>query len=232
MDSRYKPIITHALNLFVNHLGDRLKSAFIKGSVARGDAIWGISDIDFVLIFDSPNEDDTEIKRQIQNEVLQYDGGNALVIQRIADDRISRMDEDTKAYWLYSCFNDVLVLHGRHPSKLLPPPPVGVDLAKRLYKIILEGTNGFLQLHSFDRNQSREFSKRTLNLLSLPFLATGNRLFVAPLEVGELDLPIDILDEIDSVINIYNQAPVLEDATLLKNMWNRSKEYVNKTIES
>jgi hypothetical protein len=31
------------------------------------------------------------------------EGGDALVIQRVAGDRLSQMDEDTRAYWLYAC---------------------------------------------------------------------------------------------------------------------------------
>lgn len=150
--------------------------------------------------------DRLELKQQVEREVLQFEGGDALVIQRIAEDRLSHMDEDTRTYWLYSSYYDSLVLHGVHPSQLLPPPAAGMELATRLRNILLRDTDGFLQLHTLDRKQSREFAKRILNLVTLPALATGRYRFVAPLEVRELDLPHDIKDKLEDVIEIYRHA--------------------------
>jgi len=39
---------------------------------------------------------------------------------------------------------------------LLPPPPAGKELAKRICNILLKDTEGFLQLRALDRKQSRE----------------------------------------------------------------------------
>jgi len=103
MDKRHRRILNHVVERFADRLGDRLRSAFVKGSLARGDAVWGVSDIDFVLLFDRPDEEDTKLRRQVEREALQFEGGDALVIQRVAGDRLSQMDEDTRAYWLYAC---------------------------------------------------------------------------------------------------------------------------------
>ncbi|SDO32825.1 Nucleotidyltransferase domain-containing protein [Paenibacillus sp. yr247] len=63
MDNRYRPIIDVVVQRFLSHLGSRLISVYIKGSVARGDAVWGVSDLDLVLAFDTPTHKDTLLKR-------------------------------------------------------------------------------------------------------------------------------------------------------------------------
>ena len=59
---------------FAQHLGSRLYSVCVKRSVARGDAVWGISDLDLVLGFDTPAEADTQVKHAAEQTVRQQAG--------------------------------------------------------------------------------------------------------------------------------------------------------------
>lgn len=123
MDGRYTPVATMVVERFARQLGARLRCAFVKGSVARGDAVWGVSDMDLVLAFDSPTPEDTAVKREVVEQARAMEGGDALVIQRIWYDRLDGMDPGTRGWWLHSCRHDLAVLHGDHPGTFLPTPP-------------------------------------------------------------------------------------------------------------
>jgi hypothetical protein len=76
-------------------------------------------------------------------------GGDALVIQRIADDRLQQMDEKTKAFWLYSSIYDSQLVYGKHPQQFLPdPPPNSPELICLLPKLQLHNRGYPLLLRS------------------------------------------------------------------------------------
>ena len=135
LDVRYRAIADDVVNRFARHLGPRLTSAFVKGSVARDDAVWGVSDLDLVLAFDAPSAADTALKRDVEEAVRRLAGGEALVIMRIAEDRLQEMSPGVRAYWLYSCWYDSQVLSGPLPSSLLPAPPSGRELVRLIAPI-------------------------------------------------------------------------------------------------
>lgn len=131
MDIRYISIMDYVVQKFSEHLGS-------KGSIARGDAVWGASDLDLVLAFDTPRQVDTLLKNEVETAARNFPGGDALVIQRIADERLDQMDEKTKGYWPYSSWYDSEVLYGEHPSSFLPAPPKREEIATAILSILIE----------------------------------------------------------------------------------------------
>ena len=189
MDIRYQPLATYVVNRFAAHLGSRLQSAFVNGSVVRGDAVWGVSDLDLVLAFDRPTAADTALKRAVEQAVLGLPGGEGLVIHRIGDDMLQKMSTGARAYCLYSLRNESHVLLGAAPASFLPGPPPGDELARLLAPIIREDGAAELEKPTLTRQESRHLSKRILHGLTLPAIAAGWRDYVAPLEVAELSFP-------------------------------------------
>lgn len=226
MDDRYKAIATYVVDRFAEHLGSRLKSAFVKGSVARGDAVWGVSDLDLVLVFDIPTRADTALKREIEATVSQLAGGKALVIQRIAEDRLQQMNAAVRAYWLYSSRYDVRVLFGAEPSSILPPPPKGKELVDLIAPIIREGGEGAEDSKPFTREQTRNLAKRILSALALPAVAEGREEYVAPLKVSELLLPPKVKVYVPMVTDLYLKAPPISNPEGLLSAWRDTWDYL------
>ncbi|TMV42897.1 hypothetical protein FE783_36795 [Paenibacillus mesophilus] len=189
MDIRYKPLTDLVVKRFTEHLSSRLQSIFVKGSVARGDAIWGVSDLDLVLAFEQPNKTDNEVKREVELLAKELPGGDALVIQRVSEDRLNQMGKGTKAYWLYSCRYDAEVLFGISPEKFLQEPPMGLELANLIGPIIKKDGEVELTKSSLKRHESRHIAKRIINGLALPIIAEGRTQYLVPLEIVKLQFP-------------------------------------------
>lgn len=204
---------------FLRQLGPRLRSAFVKGSVARGDAVWGVSDMDPVLAFDSPTPEDTAVKRQVVLLAQTMEGGDALVIRRIWEDRLAAMDSGTRGWWLHSCRHDVAILHGDHPRTLLFAPPPGDVLAPLIAPIIRQGAEELATAPRLDRRGTRHLSKLTLLAVGLPARAQGLRDHVPPLAVPTLPLPAAVQRLLPVVLAAYRDAPVLEDPRELQRAW-------------
>lgn len=59
MQEQFRSAIDHTLDLFVSRFGDRLKTVVLEGSVAWGEALAGVSDVDlFAFTTDEPTESD------------------------------------------------------------------------------------------------------------------------------------------------------------------------------
>ncbi len=226
MDDRYRAIADYVVNHFAVHLGLRLKSAFIKGSVARGEAVWGVSDLDLVLALDTPTEADTTVKREVEESVRGLPGGEVLVIQRIAEDRLQQMSIGVRAYWLYSCWYDSHVLYGAAPSSLLPAPPQGEELARLLAPIIREDGEVELGKPMLNRQESRHLTKRILHGLALPAIAEGRREYVAPLQVSDLSFPPRVKALIPPVIAVYKEARPVANPERLQHVWQVAWDYI------
>ena len=200
--------------------------------MARGDALWGVSDLDLVIAFDHPNPSDTALKREVEAAVrTRFPGGDALVIQRIASDRLQQMSEGTRAYWLYSCKHDAEVLYGAPAAEFLPAPPKGMKLASLIKPIIKRDGQALLDKSCLKRNESRHIAKRILNGLALPSIAQGTANFIAPSESKKLNLPANLFKQLDAVIEVYCRAPELTDLRLLSKIWKQAWDYIETKLE-
>src|SRR3989344_7430449 len=47
---KWKPVIDEVKNAYIEHFGDKLHSIYVRGSVAKGEAVDGISDIDTIAL--------------------------------------------------------------------------------------------------------------------------------------------------------------------------------------
>lgn len=230
MDNRYKPLTEYVVRRFRNHLGPRLQSIYIKGSVARGDAVWGVSDLDLVLAFERPDKRDNELKREIESAAKDMPGGSGLVIQRIGDDRLQQMGEGTRAYWLYSSRYDAEVVYGAKPADFLPEPPPGEQLVKLISPMIRKDGEVRLNQSTLQRHESRHLAKRLLEGLALTAIAEGTHRYIAPLEVSGLTtFPESIRNHVLAATAIYKEAPVITDPRSIHQAWLESWDYIERS---
>ena len=82
-----------------------------------------------------------------------------------------------------------------------------------------------MEKQTLEHRESRCLAKRILNTLALPTLAAGGAISVAPLAVPALSLPPPVRVVLQTVIPIYQTAPVLADATALQHAWYIAWEY-------
>jgi predicted nucleotidyltransferase len=225
LDNRYKPIIDLVVQRFAIHLGPRLTSAYVKGSVARGDAVWGISDLDLVLAFKNPTQEDNFVKHRLEADVRSIPGGDALVIQRIADDRLEQMEEKTKAFWIYSSLYDSEVVYGKHPRQILPAPSKGTH--NSILSVIYEDGKDIPHLTSIDEEGCRSVAKRILLSFSIFLVQQGHAEYIPLLVVPRYPLPLKIQQFLPSVINLYSNPRPLTDVDELINYWNETWEYIS-----
>jgi hypothetical protein len=228
MDLRYLQIINFVMQHFVDHLGSRLQSIYVKGSIARGDAVWGISDLDLVLAFDCPTQEDTLLKRDVEAKALDMPGGEALVIQRIADDRLQQMDEKTKAFWLYSSIYDSQLVYGKHPQQFLPdPPPNSPELILSL--LYAEGKHIADIIH-LDEAGCRSVTKRILQCLSMIIVHDGHAEYVPLLNVPNYPFPSVIMEFVPTVIELYSNPRVITDTNALSRYWHLTCHYISTKV--
>ena len=219
MDIRYKPIVDELFDRLHDQLGDRLKSAFIKGSVARGDALWGVSDLDFVVALPDPTRADSTLKQELEATINARLGYEALIIQRIWHDRLENYDAGTRAYWLYSCRHDIELLYGLPPAAFLPEPPSGQKLVKLIAPIIYSAGAPIVEKPALTRFEIRLLAKRTLQALALPAIATGQHEFMAPLKAAAQSYTPEIDRSLELVRTAYCKAPAQMDPTPLQAVW-------------
>lgn len=65
IQEKWKPVIDDVVQIYKNHFGEKLHSVYIRGSVAKGEAVDGVSDLDSFAYVDLPKED---IKKGWKNE--------------------------------------------------------------------------------------------------------------------------------------------------------------------
>jgi len=225
LDPRYREVTDLVTKRFAAQLGPRLRAAFVRGSVARGDALWGVSDLDLVLAFESPTAADTALKNDMETAARDLPAGDVLVIQRIGTDRLPHLDAGTQAYWLYSCCYDAAPVLGPSPSTFLPSPPRGRALVRLIAPIIRADGAELIGQLSLERRESRRLAKRTLNALALPALAEGVADFVPPLAAPTLALPCSVQAILETVTTIYKTAPIITDPTELRRAWHVAWAY-------
>lgn len=75
IQEKWKPVIEDVINTYKNHFGDKLKNVYIRGSVAKGEAIDRVSDLDSFSYIDLPAKDiDDEWESEAENEIKEkYD---------------------------------------------------------------------------------------------------------------------------------------------------------------
>ncbi|GAB3764590.1 nucleotidyltransferase family protein [Microlunatus parietis] len=209
---------------FGDQLGPRLQSIFIRGSVARGDAVWGVSDLDLVLWFDRPTAADNQLKGEVDLQGLP--GGSAVVLQRLDRQRLDQMDEATRAYWCVSSLHDSRLIRGMHPAELVDSVPEPPRLANLLTPVIIDDGDRLLARAALTRAETRRLAKRTLNLLSMPAVASGLGPRIPPRAVGDLDLPAETRPLVPAVTAWYDDAPSLADPAGLQRAWTLAREWV------
>lgn len=70
IQEEWKPVIADAVEAFKVHFGDKLKNVYIRGSVAKGQAIQNISDLDSFSYIDLPLKDiDFTWEKEAENEI-------------------------------------------------------------------------------------------------------------------------------------------------------------------
>lgn len=225
LDRRYREVTTFVTQRFAEHLGPRLQGVFVRGSVARGDALWGVSDLDLVLAFESPTVADTALKNEVETAARALPAGDVLVIQRMGTDRLRGLDAGTRAYWLHSCRYDAAAVLGPSPSAYLPLPPHGRALVRLIAPIIRADGEELVEQPGLDRWESRRLAKRILHTLALPALAEGLADYVAPLMAPTLPLPRAVQAVLEAVTTTYQTAPIIADATALRHAWHVAWEY-------
>ena len=66
----YKGLVDHSCQLIRSLLQDRLHSIYLYGSVARGAAVEGKSDLDLVVLFQSkPSDQETKKLKLLEDEI-------------------------------------------------------------------------------------------------------------------------------------------------------------------
>lgn len=225
LDVRYREVTDFVVRRFARHLGPRLQAAFVKGSVVRGDALWGVSDLDLVLAFESPTAADTALKNEVEAAARALPAGDVLVIQRIGTDRLLQLDAGTRAYWLYSCYYDAATVFGPSPAAFLPVPPRGHELVRLIAPIIRADGEALVEKRILERRESRRLAKRILHALALPALSEGYTDYVVPLAVPALPLPSPVHAVLKAVTTTYATAPRVADATALQHAWHVAWEY-------
>lgn len=232
MDNRYKPITDYVVQQFSEHLGPRLKSVYVKGSISRGDAVWGVSDLDLVLAFDAPSQEDTLLKNKIEADARNIPGGDALVIQRIAEERLNQMDVNTKGYWLYSSWYDSEVIYGEHPSRFLPAPPKREEITEAILSILNEEGKDTSTLKYLDTKGTRLVSKRILQSMAMLIVNNGYAEYVPLLQVQNYAFPSQIQKHIPFVIDSFLNPRELTDTNKLIDAWNATWDVVNNQVFS
>ncbi|WP_062106786.1 nucleotidyltransferase domain-containing protein [Bacillus niameyensis] len=230
MDNRYKPITGYVVQQFSKHLGSRLNSIYIKGSVARGDAVWGISDLDLVLAFESHTKEDNLVKKHVEETVRNIKGGEALVIQRIANQRLMEMDENTKIYWLYSSYYDSEVLYGKHPSTFLPKLPEKEKCAMAILSILKDDGKDINSLKNLDTNGSRLVAKYILQSIAMSFVYEGHADYIPLTKVQKYPLPTSLQDYIPYVVDVFLNPREIADAQKLVEAWNATWKVITEQI--
>lgn len=56
IQEEWKPVVDDIINIYKNHFGEILKSVYVRGSVAKGQAVAGVSDVDTFSYVDLPKE--------------------------------------------------------------------------------------------------------------------------------------------------------------------------------
>lgn len=70
IQEKWKPVVSEIINAYKDHLGDHLKSVYLRGSVAKGQAVEYISDVDTFCFVDVPVEEiDTLWEKSVRNEI-------------------------------------------------------------------------------------------------------------------------------------------------------------------
>ncbi len=70
IQEEWKPVVDDIVEAYKNHFGQKLKNVYIRGSVAKGEAIKNISDVDSVSYIDLPRDSiDTEWKEEARNKI-------------------------------------------------------------------------------------------------------------------------------------------------------------------
>lgn len=230
MDNRYKPITDYVVQHFSEHLGSRLKSIYIKGSVAREDAVWGVSDLDLVLAFENPTKEDTLVKKNVEEATKNIIGGDALVIQRIPLERLNEIDENTKLFWLYSSWYDSEVLYGEHPSTFLPELPKKNKIAIAILSILKDEGKDINSLINLDTKTSRLVAKRILQSIAMSLVYKGHADYIPITQVQNYPLHKKLQQYIPYVMDVFLNPRNITDAQKLIIAWNITWDLINEQV--
>ncbi|MFF4832639.1 nucleotidyltransferase domain-containing protein [Streptomyces sp. NPDC001315] len=136
--SDYRPVVAAARDRLLDVFGARLHSAYLYGSIPRGTARVGRSDLDLLLVLrEEPTEADRTDARALDEaldkEFWQIDGGGTLLVGR---ERALSEPERYDLGWFVAC---------------LCTPLIGEDLAEHLPRyrpdsLLARETNGDLAL--------------------------------------------------------------------------------------
>jgi len=70
IQEEWKPVVDDIVEAYKSHFGEKLKNVYIRGSVAKGEAIKNISDVDSFSYIDLPRDSiDTEWKEEARSKI-------------------------------------------------------------------------------------------------------------------------------------------------------------------
>ena len=70
IQNSYKTLVEETCQLLQSQLQNRLHSLYLYGSVARGTAVEGKSDLDLVVLFQSkPSDKETKVLKDLEGEI-------------------------------------------------------------------------------------------------------------------------------------------------------------------
>ncbi len=123
VQEKWKPLIDGVVEINKSHYGEKLINIFVRGSVAKGEAVEGISDIDFIIYVDLSQD---EIKNNWVDEV------ESMLVNKypfvcgveLGASSVSEMEED---YWLLI---QSLLVYGKNIE--LPKMKPGKDMIRHL----------------------------------------------------------------------------------------------------
>jgi hypothetical protein len=131
IDPSSAPVIAESIAAYREIWGDRLSEVRLLGSIARGEAVPGIADIDFIgLLIDEPSKEEIQRLKAAESRLTRRHG----VVSRVELD-VERL-EDVTPFRRFVLSSDSLSIHGvdHFPAKtqdilpgdlidLVTPPP-------------------------------------------------------------------------------------------------------------
>lgn len=154
IQSAWLPAVEMVRDAYKQHFGEHLHSVYIRGSVAKGEAIDNISDIDSFAVVTLPHDDiDTSWSKDLEEEItkkLPFVVGveiGAIPLEELIDHRGDQVMIKTQSICIY----------GKNLADELPPLKPGMDTAQHIRGIEreIDKTKEWLQEEHTDEEVKR-----------------------------------------------------------------------------
>lgn len=166
----FEPLVATAMRLSLAAFKDNLHSAYLYGSVARGEAVAEKSDLDLILLLSS-DPDDAEILQRLKSDI--YEAANGLVTKVDIDllPFTEAMEPDSLygwGFWLKHCSRNILGDDIANDMALFKPD---IRIARGVNGDVLEVARRYVQDVSMAEDDLkkilfREISKKVTRALA------------------------------------------------------------------